>query len=70
MALLTDDQTTQWNDGSFTTAHQFLGAHTNKKGTTFRVWAPNAQEVHVVGDFNDWQQQQHPMKKISEVGKP
>ena len=35
-----------------------LGAHLvedgNKKGTYFAVWAPNAQKVSVIGEFNDW----------------
>ena len=31
-------------------------------GTAFRVWAPNAKQVHVVGDFNDWSNDQHAME--------
>ena len=49
-----------------------LGAHLSEekgeKGVYFGVWAPNAQEVHVIGSFNDWDEQQHPMKKLGSVG--
>ena len=31
-----------------------MGANVLPDGTTFRVWAPGAHEVHAVGDFNDW----------------
>jgi 1,4-alpha-glucan branching enzyme len=34
---------------------RFMGAHAAARGTTFRVWAPNADRVDVIGDFNDWQ---------------
>jgi 1,4-alpha-glucan branching enzyme len=32
----------------------YLGAHPCPHGTVFRVWAPNAQAVSIVGDFCDW----------------
>lgn len=35
----------------------------DNKGVTFRVWAPNAEKVSVVGDFNDWNVKKHPLKK-------
>lgn len=35
-------------------AHEFLGCHKDENGYTFRVWAPNASAVSLVGDFNDW----------------
>lgn len=33
-----------------------MGAILNENSTTFRVWAPNAEKVFVVGDFNDWKE--------------
>ncbi|HEX2938816.1 MAG TPA: 1,4-alpha-glucan branching protein GlgB [Ruminiclostridium sp.] len=39
-----------------------------KPGAVFRVWAPNARSVSVVGDFNDWDRTQNPMKRVSEQG--
>ena len=37
-------------------------------GTTFAVWAPNAQRVSVVGDFNDWDGRVHGMRLRAECG--
>lgn len=49
-----------------------LGAHpvtqNGKSGTYFAVWAPNAEDVSVVGEFNDWDPERHPMKKIGPIG--
>ena len=48
---------------TFTTGENFhlqhyLGAHQDevdgKSGYSFRVWAPNAQSVHLIGDFTNW----------------
>ena len=33
-------------------------------GVYFAVWAPNAQRVSVVGDFNGWDGRVHPMRKL------
>ena len=49
-----------------------LGAHVSrekgKDGIYFGVWAPNAEQVHVVGSFNDWDGTAHPMEKLGPVG--
>lgn len=46
-------------------AYRFLGAHIREinavSGVHFAVWAPNAERVSVVGDFNRWDGRQHPM---------
>ena len=41
-------------EGKCAHAGDFLGAHFMQKSAVFRVWAPNAVSVSVVGDFNDW----------------
>ncbi len=40
--------------GTSVNAYEFLGCHKNKGSFVFRVWAPNAEKVSVVGDFNNW----------------
>lgn len=38
-----------------------MGSNQNSDGVSFRVWAPHAQKVHVVGSFNNWQGVKHPL---------
>ena len=38
-----------------------MGPIAHEKGTTFRVWAPNAQEVYVIGGFNEWHEDTNPL---------
>ncbi len=49
-----------------------LGAHTvkheGKKGVHFAVWAPHAHRVHVIGEFNGWDQESHEMKRLEPLG--
>ena len=51
-------------------AQEMLGAHfveqDGKKGVRFTVWAPNANAVSVVGEFNDWNVFIHPMNRIDD----
>ena len=48
--------------------YEFMGAHPavyNKKhGYIFRVWAPRAVAVSIVGEFNNWDENTHPMQKM------
>ncbi len=43
-------------------AYEYLGAHVGKQGTVFRTFAPGAQAVSVIGEFNQWQET--PMERI------
>ncbi len=48
-------------------AYRFLGCHClSGGGAYFRVWAPRAESVSVVGDFNFWNEQDLPMQRISD----
>lgn len=49
-------------------AYELLGAHYSENETIFRVWAPNAKEVSVIGDFNGWDIFKNRMTKISNEG--
>ena len=44
-------------------AYKYLGTFSEKGKTLFRVWAPNAAAVSVVGDFNEWDVSADPMNK-------
>ena len=59
-------------DGDAVRAYDFFGAHmenwNGRDGVVFRVWAPNAKSVSVVGDFNGWNQEANLMYKINEGG--
>jgi len=59
-------------EGSHFRAWQVLGAHpgehAGRTGTGFAVWAPNAQRVSVVGDFNGWDGRRHVMRLRPECG--
>ena len=39
----------------FATGHLYFGLHRTRKGWVFREWAPNAKDIYLIGDFNDWQ---------------
>ena len=59
-----------YHSGTAIRAYEFLGCHPEIRdgidGFVFRVWAPNAEDVHVVGDFNYWNPADLPMEKISQ----
>ncbi len=57
-----------FHNGRLTDAYKYMGAHTCGDETVFRVWAPNAREVSVVGDFNDWNDNANRMVRISNDG--
>ena len=53
-------------------AYTYLGTHpaeeNGEKGTVLRTWAPSARSISVVGSFNDWDREKHPMKQIAGTG--
>ena len=57
-----------WAEGNHYQIYKKLGAHLTEvdgaRGTAFHVWAPNAQRVSIVGDFNAWDGRVHPMRKL------
>lgn len=64
--LLTDDDLFLFNEGSHFRLYEKLGAHVisqeGKKGACFAVWAPDAEQVFVMGDFNGWDKNSHPLR--------
>ncbi len=60
-----------FNEGRHLHAYRVLGAHPRLvdgvTGVLFSVWAPNAEQVGVVGDFNDWDGLRHPLRRRGHV---
>ena len=55
-----------FHQGTNYCAYEYLGAHRTPAGdVVFRVWAPHAAAVSVVGDFNGWDQAAAPMQRVS-----
>ena len=69
MSLSLSEFVYHFHNGSSTYAFEHMGCHPEVRegadGFVFRVWAPNAQRVSVVGDFNFWNGEDLPMRKIS-----
>jgi len=59
-----------FHEGTNYTAFDFFGAHKGKKdgkdGVFFRVWAPHAKSVSIVGDFNSWDRSKNPMEQLAD----
>ena len=60
-----------FHQGNNFEAYSFFGCHEGEKdgqkGHFFRVWAPNAKAVSLVGDFNDWDKTADPMELIADT---
>jgi 1,4-alpha-glucan branching enzyme len=70
--VLTDYDIHLLAEGTHYRAFEKLGSHRMAVGSTtgvhFAVWAPNADRVSVVGDFNGWDGRVHPMRLIGPAG--
>ncbi|MFP4435820.1 MAG: 1,4-alpha-glucan branching protein GlgB [Chloroflexaceae bacterium] len=72
VTLLTEADIFIFNEGSHFRLYDKLGAHPltvdGVTGTYFAVWAPNAQRVYVIGDFNNWDKTSHPLERRADSG--
>jgi 1,4-alpha-glucan branching enzyme len=70
--ILTDFDLHLFAEGTHNRLFEKLGAHRIQVGATtgvhFAVWAPNAETVSLVGDFNGWDARVHPMRKLIPSG--
>ena len=49
----------------FASGHMYFGLHRTRKGWVFREWAPNAKDIYLIGDFNNWQvKPEYRLKKV------
>ncbi len=66
-SMLNPDEMEAFNQGEHRCAQNLLGARRHSEdgvdGVIFAVWAPNAERVSVVGDFNGWDGRCHPMRR-------
>ena len=72
VTLLGEEDLYLFNEGSHLRLYEKLGAHPlstrNQRGTYFAVWAPDAKEVFVIGDFNGWDIASHPLQTRGQSG--
>src|SRR5690348_7459189 len=71
-SILSPDDLHLFNEGSNYRMYSTMGAHPavagDEPGTSFSVWAPNAREVTVMGDFNHWDPRSHRLQARGSSG--
>ncbi|HWY56372.1 MAG TPA: 1,4-alpha-glucan branching protein GlgB [Terriglobales bacterium] len=72
MGLLTEQDLYLFNQGRHYRAYEKLGSHLTsvdgQSGANFSVWAPNARSVSVIGSFNGWNKDSHPLRARESSG--
>ena len=72
VSLLSADDGYLFNEGSHFRLYEKLGAHVVKQGehvgTYFAVWAPDAEQVFLIGDFNGWNKSSHRLTPKDSTG--
>ncbi|MGC6424241.1 MAG: 1,4-alpha-glucan branching protein GlgB [Lentimonas sp.] len=72
LPTLSEDDVYLFSEGTDHQVHNKLGSHIREvdgvHGVSFAVWAPNAERVSVVGDFNHWDGRYHPMRSLGASG--
>jgi 1,4-alpha-glucan branching enzyme len=72
VSFLSDDDLYLFNEGSHFRLYDKLGSHTRTldgvEGTSFAVWAPDAETVFVMGDFNGWDKYRHALRPRGQSG--
>lgn len=70
--IITEYDQYLFGHGTHYDLYEKLGAHPDVQngveGVYFAVWAPNAEKVSLVGNFNNWDASTHPMEKIMPMG--
>jgi 1,4-alpha-glucan branching enzyme len=70
--VLTDYDLYLFGEGTHYKNYEKLGSHVRTidgvQGVHFAIWAPNAKNVGVVGDFNNWDGRRHPMRMLGSSG--
>jgi 1,4-alpha-glucan branching enzyme len=66
--ILGDHDLHLFNEGTHVRLYEKLGAHLVAGGVSFAVWAPNAERVSVIGDFNGWDAERNALAPIGASG--